>query len=174
MIRGNYGGCYAYTFGACVHQLAHLFGLGHSDHGIMSFKFDLIENFFLPHLRDDLPKSIRWWIRSSSLILANHKWFNNFSDASSKTFSISNCMLKSTYGVVTIEYRTIDGIVTRFQEFFQSPKWVKLKPVHQEVILIAIDLKGNFFKAKMHPLKALNDTKHRIIRNYSINLPKCE
>lgn len=45
--RGTYGGCYASTLGATCHEMGHIFGLGHTSHGIMGTEFHSIHHMFL-------------------------------------------------------------------------------------------------------------------------------
>ncbi|XP_034251402.1 putative zinc metalloproteinase YIL108W [Thrips palmi] len=45
--RGTYGGCYASTLGATCHEMGHIFGLGHTIHGIMGTEYHFIHQMFL-------------------------------------------------------------------------------------------------------------------------------
>jgi len=44
--RGTYGGCFATTLGALVHELGHSLDLGHTENGIMARGFDDMDRFF--------------------------------------------------------------------------------------------------------------------------------
>lgn len=79
--RGDWGGCFATTLGAALHELSHTFDLGHTQEGIMGRGFDDIQNVFLPS-----PKEIRskskyqykevdglYWTKSSATLLNYHK-----------------------------------------------------------------------------------------------------
>ena len=44
--RGTYGGCFATTLGAMVHELGHTLDLGHTENGIMARGFDDMDRFF--------------------------------------------------------------------------------------------------------------------------------
>ena len=45
-LRGTYGGCFATTLGAMVHELGHTLDLGHTENGIMARGFDVMDRFF--------------------------------------------------------------------------------------------------------------------------------
>ena len=45
-LRGTYGGCFATTLGAMVHELGHTLDLGHTENGIMARGFDDMDRFF--------------------------------------------------------------------------------------------------------------------------------
>ena len=44
--RGSYGGCFATTLGALIHELGHSLDLGHTENGIMARGFDDMDRFF--------------------------------------------------------------------------------------------------------------------------------
>lgn len=49
ILSGTYGGCYASTLGATCHEMGHIFGLGHTTHGIMGTEYHFIHQMFLPN-----------------------------------------------------------------------------------------------------------------------------
>lgn len=159
--------------GACAHELGHIFDLGHSHDGIMSSKCDEIEKFFRVQEKEIIHRSTKWWNRSSSLILAYHKWFNDHLETAETAFTLSNSILKSRCGVIALEYRESDGLVTHSEDFYQFPKWIKLKPILHDVSLVAIDDKGNIFKAELKPLRALNNSKQRAVRSQYPEIQAC-
>lgn len=44
--RGTFGGCFATTLGALIHELGHSLDLGHTENGIMARGFDDMDRFF--------------------------------------------------------------------------------------------------------------------------------
>ena len=44
--RGTFGGCFATTLGAMIHELGHTLDLGHTENGIMARGFDDMDRFF--------------------------------------------------------------------------------------------------------------------------------
>ncbi|XP_015783172.1 putative zinc metalloproteinase YIL108W [Tetranychus urticae] len=147
--RGTYSGCYSTTLGACIHELGHIFDLGHNSMGMMSSHYPDIDKFFLVK-PDGGSDTHKWWDRSSALILTSHKWFNNFPE-SKDAFKLSDSTLRSRYGVQVIEYRGSNGVVKRFREFFLASKWVKLEIMPDDAYVIAMDIRGNIFKKELHP-----------------------
>lgn len=63
--RKTYGGCFATTLGALVHELGHCFDLAHTETGLMGNDVDFINRFFLAeNLTEILPKRL---VRSCQL-----------------------------------------------------------------------------------------------------------
>ena len=67
--RGTYGGSFATTLGALIHELGHTLDLGHTESGIMARGFDDMDRFFtiLSHakststdMNSNLRKSLRF------------------------------------------------------------------------------------------------------------------
>ena len=143
---GTFGGCYSNTFGALAHELGHVFDLGHSKFGIMSSAYRDIEKFFLVTKESALDGAIKWWSRSASLFLANHKWFNEHQVSLEDAFRLNDTTLRSRYGVIVVEYRDSSGLGVRFKEYFLPAKWVKLEIHPDDFSLIAMDIKGNIFR----------------------------
>ena len=46
LCRGTFGGCFATTLGALIHELGHTLDLGHTESGIMARGFDDMDRFF--------------------------------------------------------------------------------------------------------------------------------
>ena len=67
--RGTYGGSFATTLGALIHELGHTLDLGHTETGIMARGFDDMDRFFAllfhpkssgENLNSNLRKSLRF------------------------------------------------------------------------------------------------------------------
>ena len=164
--RNNRLGCYATTLGASIHELAHTFNLGHSDHGIMNHQFNHIDHFFLPL---NLEPST-WWTKSEMAILQHHQWLNHNSTAQLSafnahfTFDHSRQIVHSTENLIVAEYRQLDS-----NQVFHYKVWTTIsKPIRcyeitfdheqpfcdnqEECLLFLIDCKGNIFmdRIKIH------------------------
>lgn len=63
--RRTYGGCFATTLGALVHELGHCFDLAHTETGLMGNDVDFMNRFFLSeNLTENVPKRL---VRSCQL-----------------------------------------------------------------------------------------------------------
>lgn len=111
--------------GSCIHEMAHMFDLGHSTQGIMSGDLSSVGLFFLEG------KKNRFWSASSLAILSCHKWLNrhNAPSDSEVPFTYTNGIIKSQHGITVIEWRdSSSGLVLDHTVFTLPSKILRLHP----------------------------------------------
>lgn len=146
--------------GCCVHELAHMFDLGHCSQGIMSGNLESVGSFFLDG------KNNRFWSPSSSQILSRHSYLNRPPPGQSEDvapFAYANGIIKSQHGILVVEWRdpasglVLDHVVntlpskimrvtqgqTGQDDAAQDTCALKSRQI------VVMDLLGNIFKAQI-------------------------
>lgn len=113
--RGTLGSCFSTTLGSALHELCHLFDLGHTETGIMGRGFDNVYKVFTlnalekktyPILKNRLEDDQTHWTESCTVLLRYHKWINvHLQQNSILQFNSDTGCVKSTAGIRVIEIR---------------------------------------------------------------------
>lgn len=125
IFRGTLGSCFSTTLGSALHELCHLFDLGHTETGIMGRGFDNVHKIFTLNAADNLQKTIcpnlknrldddqTYWTESCTVLLRYHKWISMHLEQNSiLQFNTDTGSIKSTAGIRVIEIRrAIDQMV---------------------------------------------------------------
>lgn len=108
--------------GSCIHEMGHMFDLGHSEQGVMSGNFESLSSYFLQGKKD------RFWSPSSLEILSRHKWLNKHPsiETSSKPFTYTNGIIKSQHGISVAEWRNTSGLVLNYEVYTLPAKIFRL------------------------------------------------
>ena len=147
--------------GSCIHEIGHMFDLGHSIQGVMSGDLSSVGSFFLEG------KKNRFWSPSSLEILSCHKWLNKhilpISDSSEAPFTYTNGTIKSQNGISVIEWRDpLNGLVLNHTVFTLPAKLLRLtqgqsdqeisnessSPCQKKTVVL-MDMFGNLFKTSI-------------------------
>ena len=146
--RGFLWSCYSTTLGAMIHELGHVFDLGHSHSGIMAFQFHNVKSFFI--LEPNEGKESKWWTSSQLSLLHHHKWLNNINDCQSESsFTIKRNLIKSKFGIVCVEYRESEKEMTlKSRVFTLAVKFLQLETFCDAIAFI-MDTKGNTIKVNL-------------------------
>lgn len=144
---------YATTLGTAMHELGHVFDLGHERYGIMGRDFEQINGFFdLADREPSKPAKCRWWNRASLEILGNHRFLRcalereqdrpltpeERPDAGGRLddcvydtehfmFDEQTYSVWSRNGVRLVEYRDSEQLTIRFERFDQPRRRLKLR-----------------------------------------------
>ena len=147
--------------GCCVHELAHMFDLGHCSQGIMSGDLESVGSFFLDG------KKSRFWSPSSSQMLSRHRYLNRPPPAQAAgmtPFAYANGIIKSQHGILVVEWRDpASGLVL---DHLVNTLPSKIMRVNQGQTgqddagqdsctlksreIVVMDLLGNMFKATLN------------------------
>lgn len=168
--RGTLGSCFSTTLGSVLHELCHVFDLGHTEEGIMGRGFDNIYKVFT-HSNSRTNKSgvcaekdrikfeddQTYWTKSCMVLLRYHRWINTSVVGKKQIlhYDSDTDLIKSTAGIRVVEIRreTDETVMeswiftSKILKFsFRIPKESFKKLKEQTALVVIEDNIGNIMK----------------------------